>query len=611
MKKVRPIHYRKVVVAFVIISLGSMLLIDLGISNSQRRKVLENEEIRADSEISLVAAMVTEPMLRYQFDYVEQFVRLWGVENDRIISLKTLSPDGVVLASYENKKSPEHFLRKEKVIFFEKKPLVTIEMTVDMTSAMENLSSLQKGLYLQSFLVSMTITLLLVVTLKLIALRPLEKEIHRRTMAEEELQHANMSLENKIEEQRKAEQLLARAKEQWECTVDAIPDFIALIDRDRKIVRINKALASIMGMNANEAIGHRFCLSSPEIKSPDEPCSDDVLLDSLEPLSKELFIKRLNGYYEVNVMPYQGPGGVIQGSVFVAHDVSERKAAEKEKDKLKSDLLHAQKLESVGRLAAGIAHEINSPIQYVTSNVEFMGQAFEDTRKLSDIFLRLLTEAKKISSLQELTREVAASLEAADWTFLVEELPQTIQQSQEGLARVSTIIKAMKEFSHPGSRSKAPVDLNRVIVTTIAVARNEWKYVADVETIFDENIPDVHCLADEMGQVFLNLLVNAGQSIAEKLSESKEMTKGCIIIRTSYKDGWVEVRISDNGMGIDESERYKIFDPFFTTKEVGKGTGQGLSIVHDVITKKHDGTISFETEVGKGTTFVVKLPGAA
>ncbi|MBU0961621.1 MAG: hypothetical protein KKD01_12125 [Proteobacteria bacterium] len=155
-----------------------------------------------------------------------------------------------------------------------------------------------------------------------------------------------------------------------------------------------------------------------------------------------------------------------------------------------------------------------------------------------------------------------------------------------------------------------PVDLNRIISTTVTVARNEWKYVADVKTSFFENLPDIYCLADEMGQVFLNLLVNAGHSIAERIGENSGMKKGCITIRTSRKDGWVEVRIRDNGMGIEENARDKLFDPFFTTKEVGKGTGQGLSIAHDVITKKHDGTITFETEVGKGTTFIVRLPAA-
>lgn len=610
MEKVSPVHYRKVVAIFVLISLGSMLLINMAISNSQRRKVLENEEARANSEISLVAALVTEPMLRYQFDYIEQFVHVWGMENDRLVSLKAISPDGVALATYERKNAPKHVLHTEKTIFFEGHHLLSFQMSVDMTAIDENLAFLRKALYLQSFLVSMAITLLLVVTLKLIALRPLEMEIQRRAIVEGELVDVNMTLENKIKEQKIAEQQIARAKEQWERTADAIPDFISLIDRERKIVRINKALASALGMVPNEVVGQSFCFSSLGLESSDGLCPEDALLDTREPLSIEMFIKRFNGYYEINIMPYQGPAGGVQGTVFIAHDISHRKIAEQVQDKLKSDLLHAQKLESVGRLAAGIAHEINTPIQYVTNNISFMNDAFADIRKLVDFFMALLEAAKKIPSLQQVADEVVVCLEDVDWDYLVDEYPLTIQQSQDGLSRVSTIVKAMKEFSHPGSKDKEPVDLNRIIATTVAVARNEWKYVADVESNLDENIPFVQCLSDEMGQVFLNLLVNASHAISSRFGENLDKKYGRITIGTSYKDGWVEVRMGDNGMGIPESARDKVFDPFFTTKEVGKGTGQGLSISHDVITQKHSGTISFETEMGKGTTFIIRLPVA-
>lgn len=607
-KTANLIHYRKVIAAFVFISLCSMLIIAMAISSSQRRKQLENEEARANSEIALVAAMVTEPMLRYQFDYIEQFVKLWGAGNDRIISLQALSPEGIILVSFERNKSTKHVFPVEKTILFDGHHLLTLQMFIDMTGIEENLADLRKGLYLQSFLVSMAITLLLILTLKVIALRPLEKEMRRRAMAEEELQDANMTLKNKIEEQEKAEQLLARAKEQWERTVDAIPDLIALIDRDHKVVRINKAMASAMGVNSSEAVGQPFCLISPGMAPPGESCQEDVLIDSLEPLSVEMFINRFDGYYEINVMPYHGPNGEIQGTVFIAHDISERKIAEQEKDKLKSDLLHAQKLESVGRLAAGIAHEINTPTQYVSTNIQFMSDAFEDIKKLVGVFVKMLEEVKKEPAWHEVSDEVVACLDDVDWDFLVEEFPLTIKQSQDGLSRVSTIVLAMKEFSHPGGKNKEPVDLNKIIDTTVAIARNEWKYVADVETDLDENLPQVNCLVDEMGQVFLNLLINAAHAIAAKLGENAEIQKGCITIRSSRQDGWVEVRISDTGTGIPEKVRYRVFDPFFTTKEVGAGTGQGLSIAHDVVTKKHGGTLTFETAIGKGTTFIIRLP---
>jgi signal transduction histidine kinase len=187
------------------------------------------------------------------------------------------------------------------------------------------------------------------------------------------------------------------------------------------------------------------------------------------------------------------------------------------------------------------------------------------------------------------------------------EVPQAIQQSLQGIGRVTTIVRAMKEFSHPGSEEKSDTDLNRAIETTITVARNEWKYVAEVVTDFDPALPLVRCLPGEINQVILNLIVNAAHAIADVV-ENNGKSKGTITIRTRSQGDRVEIRVSDTGTGIPETIRAKIFDPFFTTKGVGKGTGQGLAIAHSVIVDKHGGTISCETEVGKGTTFVIRLP---
>jgi signal transduction histidine kinase len=166
----------------------------------------------------------------------------------------------------------------------------------------------------------------------------------------------------------------------------------------------------------------------------------------------------------------------------------------------------------------------------------------------------------------------------------------------------------MKEFSHPGSKQKVNADLNRIIETTITVSRNEWRYVATVATDLDPELQSVPCLADEMGQVFLNLLVNAAHTIENKLSDNPEGKKGLISLSTRQYDHYVEIRITDTGNGIPKQIQDKIFDPFFTTKEVGKGTGQGLAIAHDVITGKHNGTLIFESEPGLGTTFIIRLP---
>jgi len=297
-------------------------------------------------------------------------------------------------------------------------------------------------------------------------------------------------------------------------------------------------------------------------------------------------------------------------AIFVAitHDIRKRIAEEQEKEQLQARLLHTQKLESVGQLAAGIAHEINTPVQYVGTNVEFLDDAFTDVRMLINNFLALLDELEGSEPVPATTRTCRSVLDEIDWPYLEEEIPAAIAQSKDGIARVTSIVRAMKEFSHPGTREKAPVDLNRLLETTITIARNEWKYVAEMETDFAADLPHVPCLSDEMGQVFLNLIINAAHAIAEKIGERPEGEKGSICITTRMHTDLVEIRITDNGTGIPEEIQKRIFDPFFTTKEVGRGTGQGLAIARDVIVNKHCGSVDLESVPGTGTTFIIRLP---
>ena len=201
----------------------------------------------------------------------------------------------------------------------------------------------------------------------------------------------------------------------------------------------------------------------------------------------------------------------------------------------------------------------------------------------------------------------AAAAERADTGYLLEEIPKAIEQSLEGVTRVSTLVRAMKEFSHPGTKEKIPLDLNRAIESTTTVTRNEWKYLADLETEFDPSLPMIPCHVGEFNQVILNLIINAAHAIADVIGKEGS-TKGKIKIETRNCPEWAEIRIQDTGSGIPEKVRARIFDPFFTTKEIGKGTGQGLAIARSVVVDKHGGSIHFETEVGKGTTFIIRLP---
>jgi signal transduction histidine kinase len=275
-----------------------------------------------------------------------------------------------------------------------------------------------------------------------------------------------------------------------------------------------------------------------------------------------------------------------------------------EEVRLQQELRLAHKLEGIGQLAAGVAHEINTPAQYVSDNVTF----------LSDTFGNLLPLLKSVAGLPKTGHEVTASqidgvrrlAEDADLDYLLTELPSALEQTAAGVGQIKKIVKAMKEFSHPADDVKA-IDLNHVIETTLTVAKNEWKYVADVALDLAPDLPAVSCNPSEINQVLLNLIVNAAHAISDVPGRDSK-SKGEIRISTRADGAEVVITVADTGCGIPDSIRDKIYDPFFTTKAVGKGTGQGLAIAHRIIRERHRGTIECDSTVGKGTRFVIRLP---
>jgi signal transduction histidine kinase len=270
---------------------------------------------------------------------------------------------------------------------------------------------------------------------------------------------------------------------------------------------------------------------------------------------------------------------------------------------LEAELSQARKLESIGQLSAGIAHEINTPTQFIGNNVEFVKDA------LAEILEAVAAMAGVINGNDDgisCRAQLASALARIDLEYLSVEVPRALEQSLEGIDRIQRIVGAMKEFSHPAVE-KTLVDINRAIDSTVIVASNEWKYVAELKTEFDTTLPQVLVMPGSFNQVILNIIVNAAHAIGDVVS-GDATGKGLITVTTRRIDDWAEVRIQDTGGGIPEDIRDRIFDPFFTTKPVGKGTGQGLSIAHDVIVKKHDGMLAVESVPGRGTTFIVRLP---
>jgi signal transduction histidine kinase len=273
--------------------------------------------------------------------------------------------------------------------------------------------------------------------------------------------------------------------------------------------------------------------------------------------------------------------------------------------RLSRELAAAQKLESVGRLAAGVAHEINTPVQFVSDNVQFVSKSMIDIAVAIQAYRHLRYAVKSAGDIDEAARLAEEADKAADLDYILQNAPLALESSVEGLGRIATIVRSMKEFAHPDQAQKTFADLNQAIRSTLVIAHNEYKYVAELNTEFGE-LPPVECYLGEINQVILNLLVNAAHAIADVVKDSGNLGK--LTVRTRLDSDGVEISIGDTGTGIPESARENIFDPFFTTKEVGKGTGQGLAIARSVVVNKHGGTLRFETECGKGTTFFIRLP---
>ena len=384
--------------------------------------------------------------------------------------------------------------------------------------------------------------------------------------------------------------------------VEQSDEIVMITDVDGRIQYVNPAFERTTGYPRAEALGR-----TPAILRSGQH-SDEFYRDLWSTISNgetwegRFINRRKDGslYHEdATISCVRNDLGRITNFVAVKRDVTKLV-------QLETDLLQAQKLESIGRLAAGIAHEINTPSQYVGDNVRFLQESFEDLAGVLGAASAIVERSAAGEEVQDSVTSLAEEMEKADVDYLLEEIPAAISQSLEGLGRVSQIVGAMKTFSHPGADEMTPIDLNRAIESTTTVSRNEWKYVADLELELDPDLPPVPCLPNEFNQVVLNMVVNAAHAIEAK--ERAEGEKGRIIVRTAVDGDHAVVQIQDTGSGIPESVRDRIFDPFFTTKDVGKGTGQGLSIARDIIVEKHEGTISVETEVGVGTTFTIRLP---
>ena len=407
-----------------------------------------------------------------------------------------------------------------------------------------------------------------------------------KTLVENEVRNQVMEIHRATEDLRNSERRTRQI-------IDSAHDAFCAIDSRGVLTAWSKRAESTFGWTAEEAVGQLLgpLLGIAELSTTlisrqqsDSPCREHF-----------------------NTVVHHRCGGIIQTEVYVSflkigeensidmffHDITEQR-------RLQVQLLHSNKMESIGQLAAGIAHEINTPTQYATDNLRFVQDSMNHLTTIFDCLSDdSLDRAEGICHL----RTIAVD---ADLDYLRAEIPLAICQALDGIQRIGEITKAMKEFSHPGTDIKQITDLHHLIFNSVTVCRNEWKYAAVLETSFDPSVEQVACLPGELSQVFVNLIVNAAQAIGEPI-DGGELT-GRITISTRNHGDTVSIEIQDNGPGIPDEIVGRIFDPFFTTKEIGKGTGQGLAIAHTVVVDKHCGSIRVDSKLGQGTTFIILLP---
>lgn len=422
-----------------------------------------------------------------------------------------------------------------------------------------------------------------------------DRERRARKEAErllEEKSHALFRANQQLESAHRTQKQVA---DQLRAIIERMPNGVIIAGADGTIESINFSAQQMFGstpMLARRQRLERFLPSIAAIVSP----GMESEIDAYDPIPT--VGQRSDGsQFPAEVSAATADAAGQRTVIWMVRDVTNRMIQEERRKQLEMELRQAQRLESLGTMAGGIAHELNTPIQFVTDNTKFLAGAFNDLKTA-------------IAALQEATgpEKASAITKEFDLEYLDAEIPQAVSQSLEGLSRIAEIVLAVKRFSHPVGTNKEDNDLNEIIRTAAMVSKNQWKYVADLELDLAADLPRVRSNAGELNQVFLNLIVNAAHAIEDKDDKAQ---KGKITVASRSTADGAEIRITDTGSGIKPEIKDRIFDLFFTTKAPGRGTGQGLSLVRAFVTQNHGGVIKFESEPGAGATFIVTLPTSA
>jgi PAS domain S-box-containing protein len=439
----------------------------------------------------------------------------------------------------------------------------------------------------------------------------ISRDITEHKRMQDELLTNRDKMQHEIEQRKLMQNLLNTEKEILNTTLMSISEGVITTTNDGLISFVNLASEQITGHNSKDVLDYPLSMVLKFL----HPESKEIIPNVLDYINEYTDEKKKSGILnplilltksddkiliDINISSLYTPDKTINGHVIVFQDVTL-------KQKIETQSALSQKMESIGQMASGIAHEINTPIQYVGDNLRYLNRSFTKMMTAIDIYQQWLKKHIEIAYSPSELDSLIDSTDPRKLQMYINESPVAINESLAGVERVRKIVWAMREFSHPLLKEKRFSDINHAIETTSTISRNEWKYVAEMELHLDPDLPLVNCQIDEINQAILNMIINSGQAIKEVVEKNPEL-KGKITISTQKHLSSVQIIISDTGSGIPDSIQDRVFDPFFTTKGMGKGTGQGLYLAHNIIVKKHAGNITLESKPGQGTTFTIELP---
>ncbi len=394
---------------------------------------------------------------------------------------------------------------------------------------------------------------------------------------------------------------LKKSEAKYRLMMESIIDPLYIVSPDYIVEYMNPAMVRQFG---EKKVGQKCYLALHGLENPCKWCMvEKAQKDRSQAI--EFVAPKNRRRYQVTTMPIHHDSGRVS-PMNMMRDVTDYWNALEEKRKAEKRLLQAQKLESIGQLAAGIAHEINTPVQFIQDNTSFIETAFSELMPVLTLCEKVVDKIKSGSDTGELIEKMETALENADLEYHKEEIPLAIQQSYDGARRIAKIVQSMKEFSSREA-GNVEIDINHTLENILTISKNEWKYVSNMCHDFDASLPKILCSPSELNQALLNIIINAANAIEEKLGPKPEK-KGMIHITTSQVKNWIEIQIKDTGIGISEENMDRIFDPFFSTREIGRGSGQGLSVAYANIVEKNNGTIDCKSIPGQGTIFNIRLP---